>query len=73
MNSQATYLKAEDFTVQKPMRPVFELDHLTVNFPSRKAAIPSPLQNLNLKIEAERITTILGRSGCGKTSTETVL
>jgi ABC-type nitrate/sulfonate/bicarbonate transport system ATPase subunit len=68
MNNQATYSENEGFTVQKPMRPVFELDHLTVNFPSRKAAIPSPLQNLNLKIEAERITTILGRSGCGKST-----
>ena len=50
-------------------RQVFELDHLTVNFSTRKgAAVPSPLQNLNLKIEAGRITTILGRSGCGKST-----
>ncbi len=49
-------------------RPVFELDHLTVNFPARKGVTPSPLQRLNLKIEAERITTILGRSGCGKST-----
>lgn len=50
------------------MSPVFELDHLTVNFPARKGFTPSPLQGLNLKIEAGRITTILGRSGCGKST-----
>jgi len=49
-------------------RQVFELDHLTVNFPTRKGAVPSPLQRMNLKIEAGRITTILGRSGCGKST-----
>jgi len=49
-------------------RQVFELDHLTVNFPTRKGFVPSPLQNMNLKIEAGRITTILGRSGCGKST-----
>lgn len=47
---------------------VFQLDHLTVNFATRKSVTPSPLQSLNLEIEAGRITTILGRSGCGKST-----
>lgn len=48
--------------------PVFQLDNLTVNFPSRSGPVPSPLQRLNLQIDAQCITTILGRSGCGKST-----
>lgn len=47
---------------------LFELDNLTINFPSRSGPVASPLQGMNLKIEAQKITTILGHSGCGKST-----
>lgn len=47
---------------------VFRLDNLSVSFHGRQGAVPSPLQGFNLDIEHDRITCILGRSGCGKTT-----
>ena len=47
---------------------VFQLDNLSVRFPSRQGPVLSPLQGFNLDIGANCITCILGRSGCGKST-----
>lgn len=45
---------------------IFQADRLTVTFAG--AETHSPIQNFDLKINAQEITCILGKSGCGKTT-----
>jgi NitT/TauT family transport system ATP-binding protein len=49
-------------------RPIFKVDHLTIEYPDRKDASISPLLDFNLTIDAREITCLLGQSGCGKTT-----
>lgn len=49
-------------------KSVFRVENLSINFPGKKKSVPSPLQGLTLNIQENRITTILGQSGCGKTT-----
>jgi ABC-type nitrate/sulfonate/bicarbonate transport system ATPase subunit len=52
-----------------PMQhPVFKIDHLTIDYPSRRGETVSPFVDFNLALNAHEITCLLGPSGCGKTT-----